>query len=96
MLLLEVSASHGMSVVRAIRDDLPASLRPVSCTQPWAYQYSATSNSHSPTTPARRGCQRSTLVGWGSPPARAAASQAVREASSPRSVGPPGGVALAG
>ena len=77
MLLVDVSPSHGINVVRAMSEDLPVSLRPVSCTQPSAYQYSASSNSQRLTTPARRTCQRSLRVGMGRPPSMTASRQRV-------------------
>ena len=68
----EVSASQGISVVSAMSEDLPVSLRPVSCTHPSAYQYSACSNSHRLTTPARSTCHRSVRHGVGKHPVTAA------------------------
>ena len=84
MLLEEVSASHGISVVSAISEDLPVSLRPVSWAQPLANQYSVVSNSHRFTTPARSTRQRSARAGAGKPPAVAASTQSARPASRSR------------
>ena len=75
MLFVEVSPSQGMRVVSAMSEDLPVSLRPVSWTQPSAYQYSASSNSQRLSTPARRTCHRSARDGAGRPPAITASRQ---------------------
>src|SRR5258708_1772032 len=59
MLWLEMSPAISSSVVSVIRVDLPDSFAPWSCSRPSAYQISAASYTHTFTTPARSGSQRS-------------------------------------